>query len=264
MSHLRRLLSLSLALSLLILCSCKSEKKVTTYEAVFKEKPVTIYTAPLQDNSHRKANRGPNEAAYNEELNVAATYMFQTLATPLNQQGYYVLGTLTSKQLAQREKRSAKELLRGDIKEYSTRYGVDAILYTRIHRWIEQTSEWVVFVEYTLRSAKTNTELMHTWVKACKKIPVDTKGNPVPLKSDNDFAEQMGLDVMTAERCILVEAVSNFVLRNLPTSPERRQYERDIYAKSNPSYFVLVIERDGALEVQKSNMESFEEDCFVD
>lgn len=247
----------------LVLGGCKSTKKAAAYEAIFKEKPVTIYTAPLEDKSHRKANRSQSDIDYNNELNLAATYMFQTLADPLNNQGYYVLGTLSAKQLSNREKRTAKELLNGDIREYNARYGVDAILYARILRWWEQNSEWGVYVEYILRSTKSNTELMHTWVKASKKIPVDTKGNPVPLREDVYFADKMGLDVMVAERCILVEKVSDFVLHNLPTSPERRQYERDIYAKANPAYFAFVIERDGGIEVQKTSMESFEEDCFV-
>ena len=90
----------------LVLGGCKSTKKAAAYEAIFKEKPVTIYTAPLEDKSHRKANRSQSDIDYNNELNLAATYMFQTLADPLNNQGYYVLGTLSAKQLSNREKRN--------------------------------------------------------------------------------------------------------------------------------------------------------------
>lgn len=253
-----------LLLFILALCGCKTEKKITVYGDIYAEKPVTIYIAPLQDLSSRKPEKYPKDIDFNNELNSAAHYLGQTLPSPLLNQGYYVIGTLASQQIAKKQNQTHKQLLNDDIKIYAQLYGIDAILCTTIHRWVEKNGEWILFVEYALRSTKTNNDLLHTWVKAVKQIPTDFKGDPIALKSDKEFAKRMNMENGTAQRCILVEQVNDYVLRNLPISSVKRQFEQDRYTRANSTYLTYYLTPEGEIEVENSTMESFEEDCFVE
>ena len=242
---------------------CKSSKKVSTYDEIYNEKPVTVYIAPIEDKTSRKIEKYPMDKEANEELNAAARYMYHTLSVPLRRQGYYTIGTLATEQIAKQQGHSAKQLRNEDIRTYAQLYGVDAILIVTIHRWKSTYSNWDLFAEYTLRSTKSNNDLMHTWVKASKQLNTDYSGNPVAMPEDAEFAAEMEMNVSTAQRCQLVQKVNDYVLRNLPVSSNKPQFEKDRYLKANPSYFFYSFTPDGEIEIENMSMESFEEECFV-
>lgn len=242
---------------------CKSEKKITTYDNIYKEKPVTVYIAPVEDKTSRKEEKFPQDKAANEERNVAARYLQLTLPKPLRNQGYYTISGMSALQIAKKEQHTSKQLRNEDIRSYAQYYGIDALLVVTMHRWIERNGEWQLFIEYTLRSTKSNSDLLHTWVKATKKLDTDFKGDPIAMKDDNDFAEAMNMDNSTAQRCRLVARVNDYVLRNLPISSSKRQFEQDRYMKANAAYFNYIFTPDGSIDIEKTTMEAFEEECFV-
>lgn len=243
--------------------SCKSPKKAVAYNDVYSEKPMTIYVAPIEDNAERRVVKYPGDTKYNNEIDLAAKYMFQTAQKPIANLGYYVIGPTASMQIAASETRTVDKMKTGDLKMYKTHYGIDAILFPTIHKWAQNKEEWIVYVEYVLVSTKTNSELLHTWVKGTKLVPVNFKGEPLTMKFDTDFASDMELSNASAQRCFLVEQVNDYVLRNLPTSSNRRQFEDDKYYKAHPSYFSYYFSEDGTIEIQKISMEAYEQECFV-
>ena len=256
---------LVLSTSLLVLASCKSEKKVASYDDLYKEKPVTVLIAPVQDNAKRVQPKTSQDQLFNEELDAAACYLKQTVAEPLIFQGYYTPAPLASDAIVQRLGKDYKQLLHDDLKELSTQYGIDAVLLVAIHKWLEpEVNEVDVFVEYTLRSTKSGQDLMHTWVRGRKLQPVDHIGEPVELQSDLDFIESTGLDSRLAHRCILLREMSGFVLRNLPTSVSRWHFKHDQYIPSNPTFYGFVINPDGSLERSEYTEDAFGNECFTD
>lgn len=252
-----------LAVAALLATGCKSEKKVTTYSSIYKERPVTLYIAPLQDKSQRKEEKYPQDIAYNAERNTAARHLALSLAEPLTAQGYYVVPPLAAKQIAQQEHPATRELMEGDLKRYAQLYGVDAILIVTVHRWKEQEGDLYLFVEYILRSCKSNTDLMHNWVQAHTRIENNYKGEPYARPADRQLMVDYGVDAMTAIRCRLAAAVSAQVLRNLPISSKKRQFEQDRYRKSNTNYYGCDLTDSGEIELERISMEAFEEACFV-
>lgn len=261
----RNIIFLLFFAAVMILTSCKQEKKVTYYEGIYSEKPVLIYIPPVEDRSARQFEKYPKNVEYNNECNTAAQYFYQTLSYPLLSNGYYVVGPLTAHQIFDLDGISHKNMRRGDIKSLYNDYGIDAVLNTTIHRWVEKNAEWTVYIEYQLRSAKTNTELMHKWVKATKLLPTNLKGDPYILQRDRKFAQQMGgVDNGTAQRCWIVEKCNDYVLRNLPTSSTRRQFEEDLYRGANATYIKYIWNQDGQADVQPLSAEEFEQGCFVD
>lgn len=245
------------------LVSCKSEKKVSYYSDIYSEKPTTIYIAPVDDQTERRAEKYPKDAAYNNELNTAAKYLYQTMYYPLVNHGYYVMGPLVSEQIALQVPLSAKELRNNDLSKLSTQYGIDAVLNTTIFRWIEENGKWIVYLEYQLRSAKTNVELMHKWVKAVKEVPVNLKRDPIILKQDKAFAESMGFDNGTAQRCYLVEKVNDYLLRNIPISVTKRQFEDDLYKSATQTYILYTWNEEGKADVRSLSIEEFESGAFL-
>ena len=246
-----------------LMSSCKSVQKVAYYENIYNEKPTTIYVTPVQDNSKRVFEKYPKDVEYNTELNYAARYFYQTLATPMLNQGYYVIGPIASEEIAKTETRDYKRLHKKDLKSYYNKFGIDAILFTRIHKWQEKNGEWTVYAEYILRSTKTYNELLHTWVQATKKRATNMKGEPVTMRKDNQFAEEMDITINTAQRCILVEQLNDFILRNLPISSLQRQYEQDQFLGSNSEYLKFLYNENGEVECKPISMEEFENACFL-
>ena len=252
-----------LTITLLTLAGCKSEKKVSTYSSIYKERPVTLYIAPLQDNSQRKEEKYPQDAAFNAERNTAARHLSLTLSRPLAAQGYYVIPALSAQRIAQQEQQTHKELLEGDLLRYAQQYGVDAMLIVTLHRWKDVDGEVMLFIEYVLRSCKSNTDLMHSWVQAVVKSEHNYKGDAVATPSDRLLMQDYGVDAATALRCRLAERVSDHVLRNLPFSARKRQFEQDRYQKANESYLRCVLTDNGEVEMEHISMEAYEEECFI-
>ena len=256
---------LVLSSSLLLLLCCRSEKKMSSYDDLYKEKPVTVLVAPVQDNTKPLQAKTTQDKLFNDELHAAACYLQQTVAEPLIAQGYYTPAPLASEVIMGRINKDYKQLMRDDLKELSAQYGIDAVLLVAIHKWQEpEINEIVVYAEYTLRSTKSGTELMHTWVRGRKMQPVDHIGEPVELQSDTEFMEQTGLDSRLAHRCILLREMSGFVLRNLPTSASRWHFKHDQYIPSNPDFYGFVINPDGSLERSEYTEDEFGNECFTD
>ena len=262
MSHSKFIIPL---LALCLLLSCKGEKRVATYETLYKEQPFTILLAPVQDNSKRILQKTSQDQILNSELDDAAHYLRQSLSEPLVSQGYYVIPSLTSDVLIQQMGKDYHQLMFGDLKELSSRYGIDAVLLAAIHKWEKpEENEIVVYVEYTLRSTKTGQELFHNWVRGRKFQPVDTKGKPVELASDLDFINLTEFDSPLAHRCILLEQVSDFVLRGLPTSANRWYFKHDKYIPSAPAYYRFDLMYDGSVEQSDYTEDAFGNECFTD
>lgn len=245
------------------LCSCQGPRKAVSYNELYSEKPLTIYVAPVSDNAARRVVKYPGDTKYNNEIELAAKYMFQTAQKPIARLGYYVIGPTASMQIAADETRSTDKMMTGDLKMYKRDYGIDAILFPSIHKWTQEKDEWVVYVEYVLVSTVSNSELMHVWVKGSKLVQLNFKGEPQISKFDAEFAAGMELSNASAQRCFLLEQVNDYVLRNLPTSSDRRQFEDDLYFKAHPSYFSYYFSEDGTIQIDKISMEQYEQECFV-
>jgi hypothetical protein len=254
---------IAIASILLLLCSCKGEKRIATYEELYKEQPFVIFTAPTQDNAQRLLPKTSQDQMLNDELTIAAQFVRQTVTKPLADQGYYPLAPLATDVLTDTLKMSYNQLNNGDIKALASLYGIDAVLLIAIHKWQEpEVNEVTVYAEYTLRSTKTGMELMHTWVRGSKMQPLDAKGIPAELSTDQEFINRTGFSNRLAHRCLLLEAMSDFVLRSLPTSAGRWYYQHDQYVPANPSFYNFTIYPDGSIERSKYSEEAFGNECF--
>lgn len=251
--------------ALLLVLSCNSEKKLTTYSGLYEEKPVNILIGPVQDNAKRINAKTSQDEVMNEELTAVAHYMRQTLSAPLTSQGYYTTTPLASDEILKQTGLSYKQLMNDNIGILNSQYGIDAVLLVAIHKWQQpEINEIVVFAEYTLRSTKSGLELMHTWVRGSKMQPVDAKGDPVELSTDNQFMQQNEMDSRLAHKCILLQQMSDFVLRNIPTSVSRWHFQHDRYIPSNPVFYSFVINPDGSLERSNYSEDAFGNECFTD
>ena len=247
-----------LATCLLLLGSCKSEKRIATYEGVYKEQPFVILTAPTQDNARRLLPKTTQDQVLNDEMSIAAQFVRQTVAQPLVDQGYYPLAPLAADVIMDTVKMDYAQLSNSDLKGLASQFGIDAVLLIAIHKWQEpEVNEVVVYAEYTLRSTKTGMELMHTMVRGSKLQPLDAKGTPTELSTDNEFINRTGFNGRLAHRCILLEAMSDFVLRGLPTSASRWYFQHDQYAPANPQYYSFTILPDGSIERSQYSEEAF-------
>ena len=247
----------------LLLCGCKSEKRIATYEDLYKEQPFVIMAAPVQDNAQCLLPKTTQDQVLNDELTIAAQYVRQTIARPLADQGYYPLAPLATDVLMDTIKKDFRQLSTDDLKFLSTLYGIDAVLLIAIHKWQEpEVNEVVVYAEYTLRSTKTGMELMHTWVRGSKLQPVNAQGAPVELSTDNEFINRTGFSNRLAHRCLLLQAMTDFVLRSLPTSASRWYFQHDQYISANPNYYGFVIQPDGSIARSEYNEDAFGNECF--
>lgn len=242
--------------------ACKSEKKVNTYSGIYNERPTTIYIAPINDKSERKVEKYPSDKDYNNELNSAKAYLYQTMSAPLVTKGYYVIGPVASSEIAEATGLTHKQLRHDDLKALNSEYGIDAVLIVTLHRWKDENGKKIAFLEYQLRSTKSNVDMMHSWVMATKQVSTNLKGDPIKLKNDTRFAKRFDMDNGTAQRCFLVEKVNDYVLRNLPTSSQRRQFEKDLYRTANPQY-INYLWIDGGAEVEECTEEEYESKAFL-
>ena len=238
-----------IALAATLLAACESTKKMEQYGEIYQEATGTIYVAPVNDISPRRALRETVDSVYNTSLNTAAKQLYLTAADPMTAAGYYVLGPLASAQIAATETRSGKQLRNESINDYYTELGIDAILFIDLEEWRQTNDSWTAIIDYTLRSTHSGTELMHVRVNATKFLPTDHKGNPKPLADDLQFAKRYGCDLETAQRCRLVEITNQYILRDLPSGARARTYTTERYIPSHPDYFYLRIQRDGSVEL---------------
>ena len=247
----------------LLLASCKEEKKVTTFQDLYKEQPFAIITAPVQDLAPRIIVKNTQDKVLNDELDECAHFLRQSLTQPLVAMGYYALPPLSSDIILNKVDKNYQQLMQENVGEFSTNYGIDAILLVTLYKWKEpEINEIVVFAEYTLRSTKTGLELMHTCVRGRKIQPIDAKCEPVELDSDLRFIENSGLDKRLAHRCILLQEMSDFVLRSIPTSAGRWYFQHDQYISANPTYYSFVMLPDGSIERTEYDDLAFNNECL--
>lgn len=252
-------------LALLLIISCKSEKKVTTYEELYKEQPFTILIVPTQDNTKRLQEKSSQDRVLNEELDMAATFLQQSCVEPLVSQGYYAIPPLAGNTILEKYGKTYRQLMLDNITDLNNQYGVDAILLVAIHKWMEpEVNEVVVFAEFTLRSVKSGLELMHTWVRGDKLQPVDDKGDPIELAADLAFIKTTEMKPRLAHRCLLLQGMSDFALRNMPTSASRWMFKQDQYTSANPNFYSFLMNTDGSIEREKYNEDAFGNECFTD
>lgn len=238
-----------------LLMGCKGEQRMTQFSELYQERPATIYIAPIVDHSERRAVRFVEDSAYNASVNIATKQLYLTASSPLVFNGYYVLGPLASAQLASTEKRTVKQLRNENINDYYTDMGIDAILFMTVNSWSSTHNKWTVEVEYTLRSTRTGSEVMHAVVNATKMVHTDFKGKPKPLSADIDFAEKYGCDLETAQRCRLVEVMNQFVLKDLPSGNRARPFSLERYVPTHDEYFKMQINPDGSVMIVPSDEE---------
>ena len=256
---------LTALLAVLLFAACKSETKVTTYEDLYKEQPVSILTAAVQDNAPRPPVKTTQDEVLNDEYKATAVFLRQCLAAPLAAQGYYTVAPLAGDVILEKVGKDYRQLQLDGLTELHSRYGIDAVLLVAIHKWQRpEINEVVVFAEYTLRSTKSGLELMHTWVRGNKIQPVDVKGEPVELPDDLAFMERNQMDSRLAHICILVQQMTDFALRNLPTSVSLWHFQHDQYIPSNPAFYSFTINPDGSIERSKYSEDAFGNECFTD
>lgn len=239
----------------LLMAGCKGEQRMTQFSELYQERPATIYIAPIVDHSERRAVRFVEDSAYNASVNIATKQLYLTASSPLVFNGYYVLGPLASAQLASTEKRTVKQLRNENINDYYTDLGIDAVLFMTVNSWSSTHNKWTVEVEYTLRSTRTGSEVMHSVVKATKMVHTDFKGKPKPLSADIEFAEKYGCDLETAQRCRLVEVLNQFVLKDLPSGSRARPLSLERYVPTHAEYFNMQINPDGSVMIVPSDEE---------
>ena len=237
----------------LLMSGCKGQKKISLYDQIYKERPATIYIAPLDDRSERRPMRTLDDSIYNASLNIATKQLYLTAADPLVFNGYYVLGPLASAQLAASETRTGKQLRNDNITDYQSSLGIDAILFITLLNWSETQLSWSAEIEYTLRSTHSGNEIMHVTVHASKQLQADFKGDPRPLPPDQEFAQKYNCDLPTAQRCRLVELTNQFILKDLPSGRRSRSSVLEPYVSSLPEFFNLNINPSGGVELLKSN-----------
>jgi hypothetical protein len=183
----------------------------------------------------------------------------------LASQGYYTTAPLASDLIIEKAGKDYRKLMNGDISDLNSRFGIDAVLLVAIHKWAEpEVNEVVVFAEYTLRSVKSGLELMHTWVRGDKIQPVDDKGDPIELAADLAFLQTTEMDPHLAHRCLLLQGMSDFALRNMPTSASRWMFKQDQYTSANPNFYSFLMNTDGSIEREKYNEDAFGNECFTD
>lgn len=241
--------AIAMILAVLVLAGCKSENKMAQFGELYRERPSTIYVAPLNDRSLRRAVRTVEDSVYNAAVNTATKQLYLTASDPLVFNGYYVLGPMASAQLAATDGRTFKQLRNENINDYYSDLGVDAILLMTVNLWNATFNTWTVEVEYTLRSTRTGSEVMHTVARATKMLRTDFKGRPIPLREDQQFADRYGCDLETAQRCRLVEVLNQFVLKDLPSGTRQREHSLERYIPTHPEYFNLQINPDGSVMI---------------
>ena len=250
-------------LAIFLTAGCKTEKKATRYENMYTEKPAVIYIAPIVDKIERKRGTYADDLVFNHEVNMAHAYMYQTLQYPVLRKGYYVIGPLASKEIARADTLSTEDLkFSPNLTSYHNRYGIDAILFVTINRWKEENGEWIVYLNYTLKSTKTAKNLMNYNVKAHKVVILDSKRDPQMSVADWDFAEAMGTDNGSTQRARILECASQYVLKNLPAGFKNKKFEQDIYNIANPECFDYMIDEDNMINFATMELEQYEKECY--
>ena len=142
---MKNFILLSIIIFTTVLSSCgPSINKLTAYSNLYEEKPLSIMIMP----------------PINKSTKVDAKMGFyNTLATPLADNGYYVFPPSLSMQFMQDQSAYDAELLFDkSMSVINKAFDADAVLFTIIHDWRKVTigSTVIVDIEYFIKSAKTD------------------------------------------------------------------------------------------------------------
>jgi hypothetical protein len=204
---------LYLAVVTLLLSSCASIPKATTYPKIYEEKPVTILLMP-------PINRSTNVDA--------KEYFHSTLNAPLANAGYYVIPPLLSMEILKKESAYDSELfLNGPLNKFGEVFGADLALFTIIDKWEKSgiAAKVYVKVEYILKSVKTNEVVYTRTAEVTYDASVSTgAGGILGMVADMAFSAIN----TAATKYVDVARVSNaYTLRDLPAGKYSPNYGKD-------------------------------------
>lgn len=118
--------------------------KAQTYPEMYKESPLSILVMlPINKTNQVEAKE----------------FFYTTLTTVLADQGYYVMPPFMSQDILRRESANdAERFVDAPLNKFGENFGVDAVLFTTIHKWKKDgiTDKVETEVEYVLKSTKTN------------------------------------------------------------------------------------------------------------
>lgn len=253
----------TIAMLCILIGGCKTESKLSKYKDIYKEKPIIIYVAPTIDQAERKT-KNIADRNYNNQLDVAKNYMLQSLRKPFLSKGYYVLSPLVSVEIAKIDNLTEANINdTATLKKIATKYGVDAVLFTYIYKWEVKKDDWIVYVEYILKSSKTGATLMNTKVKARKFIPTNFRGYTSISHRDEMLTKKLKLDIATSQRVLLLDLVNSYVLKDIPWSKNSKDFEKDIDKNTKFSCMEYYCEETGVEIYRPMSIEEFDQDCFL-
>ena len=259
-------LFLTILLTSFILAGCGSEKKAVRYKNIYEEQPAVVLVATPVDFTPRKSPKEKNAKRYNMEFDNANIYFHQSLVNTLNVKGYYTIPYFNTVEILKTHPPCDSSSVQDSsiLRIFSEKYGIDAILFTKIFKWKEAESEWTVYIEYKLKSAKTNNTLFHAKCKGVKNIPHNTRGSVAIASFDRGHQKYLDFDARTLNRMILLSRVNDFVLKNLPNGKAHKKFENDMKQAAIPEYLEFSIDEMGALSVKQILPEQFEHEWFVE
>ncbi|MDL2314742.1 hypothetical protein LJC16_00605 [Bacteroidales bacterium OttesenSCG-928-C19] len=256
----------TIVLGCFLFAGCNSEKKAARYKNIYDEKPAVVMGAKPIDYTPRKSPKEKNAKRHNLELENSNIYFHQSLLNTLNTKGYYVIPYFNTEEILKKytpaDSTGANNA--GVLRVFSEKYGVDAILFATIFRWKEEENQWSVYIEYKLKSTKTNNLLFHAKCKGVKNIPYNTRGNIAIASFDRGILKHLEFDTRTLNRMILLAKMNDFVLKNLPNGQSHKDFEKDMEKAAIPEYLEFSIDETGALSVVPISLEQFEHEWIIE
>lgn len=118
--------------------------KSQAYPGMYKEAPLSVLIMlPINKTNQVEAKE----------------FFYTTLTTVMADQGYYVMPPFMSQDVLRRESANdAERFVDVPLNKFGENFGVDAVLFTTIHKWKKDaiTDKVETEVEYVLKSTKTN------------------------------------------------------------------------------------------------------------
>lgn len=259
---MQRTIVIIATLLLVLLSSCKSEKKYVRYETLYGEAPKSIYITPLFDMMTRKSTADSALAASYARRDTLSRYFLKTLPQGLMQRGYLVTGGDSILRPGISSARRLSKLQKDTLSLLALSQGSDAILIPTLVGWKDNPIHPTVFLEYHLRSTKSGKDLMHCWVQVSREVDTTYKGEIMPLMDELWLADTLHTGLDCAIRCLMVERANLFVTQDLPFTPNSFYYKHDLYLYATNDYFKITFSNDGTMEVEPTTMEEYENSCF--
>lgn len=259
-------LFLSIIFISFIFSGCGSEKKAIRYKNIYEEKPAIVFAAKPVDYTPKKGPKERNAKKHNLEIENSNIFFHQSLISTLGTKGYYVIPYFNTEEILKHHT-AIDTIAEQDstvLKVFSEQYDIDAVLFTTIFRWKESETDWSVFIEYKLRSTKTNNILFHAKCKGVKYIPINSRGVVAIATFDRGIQKYLEFDPRTLNKMILFSKVNDFVLKNLPNGKSHKDFEADMKRSAIPEYLEFYIDEQGAISVKSILPEQFENEWFLE